>query len=95
MGRESKKLQVSPEDEEPVKVGRVQVHDAEFRIVVTEHRAEQKHCPHCGRVNRADFPSDVQFPVQYGRNLKVLMVYLCIYQLVPYNRVRETFSDIF
>jgi transposase len=37
----------------------------------------------------------VQFPVQYGRNLKALMVYLCIYQLVPYDRVRETFSDIF
>ena len=85
----------SLEDEEPVKVERRQVHDSEFRIIVTEHRAEQKHCPHCGRVNRADFPSDVQFPVQYGRNLKALMVYLCIYQLVPYDRVRETFSDIF
>ncbi len=71
------------------------MHDAEFRIIVTEHRAEHKQCPHCGRVNRAEFPSDVQFPVQYGRNLKALMVYLCVYQLVPYDRVRETFSDIF
>jgi transposase len=85
----------SLEDEKPVKVERRQVHDAEFKIIVTEHRAEHKHCPHCGRVNRAEFPSDVQFPVQYGRNLKALMVYLCIYQLVPYDRVRETFSDIF
>jgi len=63
--------------------------------MVTEHRAEDKPCRHCGRVNRAEFPTDVQFPVQYGRNLKALMVYLCIYQLVPYDRVRETFSDIF
>ena len=85
----------SLEDEKPVKVERRQVHDAEFKIIVTEHRAEHKQCPHCGRVNRAEFPSDVQFPVQYGRNLKALMVYLCIYQLVPYDRVRETFSDIF
>lgn len=85
----------SLEDEKPVKVARRQVHDAEFKIIVTEHRAEHKHCPHCGQVNRAEFPLDVQFPVQYGRNLKALMVYLCIYQLVPYDRVRETFSDIF
>ena len=82
-------------DEKPVKVELRQVHDAEFKIMVTEHRSEHKHCPHCGRVNRAEFPSEVQFPVQYGRNLKALMVYLCVYQLVPYDRVRETFSDIF
>ena len=82
-------------DETPVKVERRQVHDAEFRIRVTEHRAEHKRCPHCSRVNRAEFPSYVQFPVQYGRNLKALMVYLCVYQLVPYDRIRETFSDIF
>jgi transposase len=85
----------SLEGENPVKVERRQVHDTEFRIEVTEHRAEHKQCPHCGRVNRAEFPSDVQFPVQYGQHLKALMVYLCIYQLVPYDRVRETFSDIF
>ena len=82
-------------DEQSVKVERRQVHDAEFRIRVTEHRAEHKKCPHCGRVSRADFPSGVQFPVQYGQNLKALMVYLCVYQLVPYDRIRETFSDIF
>lgn len=85
----------SLEDEKPVKVERRQVHDAEFKIIVTEHRAEHKQCPQCGRVNRAEFPSDAQFPVQYGQNLRALMVYLCIYQLVPYDRVRETFSDIF
>ena len=81
--------------ENPVKIERRQVHDAEFRIQVTEHRAEHKRCPHCGQVNRGEFPSDVQFPVQYGQNLKALMVYLCVYQLIPYDRIRETFSDIF
>jgi transposase len=79
----------------PVKVERRQVHDAEFRIEVTEHRAECKICPHCGRVNRAEFPAGVQSTVQYGRNLRALMVYLCVYQLVPYDRIRETFSDVF
>ncbi len=81
--------------ENPVKIERRQVHDTEFRIRVTEHRAEHKWCPHCGQVNRGEFPSDVQFPVQYGPNLKALMVYLCVYQLIPYDRIRETFSDIF
>jgi len=85
----------SLEHVEPIKVERRQVHDAEFKILVTEHQAEHKQCPHCGRFNRAKFPSDVQHPIQYGRNLKALMVYLCIYQLLPYDRVRETFSDIF
>lgn len=64
-------------------------------IEVTEHHAEHKQCPHCGQFNRAKFPSDVQYPVQYGRNLKALMVYLCIYQLLPYERVSEMFSDVF
>jgi len=85
----------SLEVETPVKVERRQVHDAGFKIIVTEHRGEHKVCPHCGRVTRAEFPSDVQFPVQYGQNLKALMVYLCVYQLVPYDRIREIFSDIF
>jgi transposase len=66
----------SLENENPVKVERRQVHDAEFKIIVTEHRAEHKMCPHCGRVSRAEFPSAVQFSVQYGQNLKALMVYL-------------------
>jgi transposase len=83
------------ESAKPVKVERRQVHDAEFRIKITEHRSEHKLCPHCGRLNRGKFPSDVQHPVQYGRNLKAFMVYLNVYQLIPYDRIREMFSDIF
>ena len=83
------------ENVKPVKVERRQVHDAEFKIVVTEHHAEHKLCSHCGRINRGEFPSDVQHPVQYGRNLKAFMVYLNVYQFIPFDRIRETFSDIF
>lgn len=85
----------SLEKVKPVKVERRQVHDAEFKIVVTEHRAVHKRCPHCGRINCGEFPTDVQHPVQYGRNLKAFMVYLNVYQLLPYARIREMFSDIF
>jgi transposase len=81
--------------ENPVKIERRLVHDTEFRIRVTGHQAEHKRCPHCRRMNRGEFPSYVPFPVQYGQNLKALMVYLSVYQLVRYDRIRELFSDIF
>ena len=86
----------SLEQVEPSKVERRQVHDIPpLKVLVTEYQAEQKTCPRCGRQNRAAFPPEVTYPVQYGQNLKALMVYLCIYQLLPYDRLCETFSDLF
>jgi transposase len=86
----------SLESEVPVKVEWRQVHDIPPpNIIITEHRVESKRCPQCGRNNRAEFPPDVQYPVQYGQYLKALMVYLCIFQLLPYDRVSEFFSDLF
>jgi transposase len=93
---ECKECGASLEDAEPVKVERRQVHDIPpLEITVTEHHVVHKLCPHCGRRNHAEFPSDAQYSIQYGRNMKALMVYLCIYQLLPYERVRETFADLF
>jgi transposase len=87
---------VSLEHIEPIKVERRQVHDTPpLQVIIIEHQAEHKQCPHCGRYNRAEFPPDVSYPVQYGLNLKALMVYLSIYQLLPYERICETFSDLF
>jgi len=82
--------------EEATSVEWRQVHDLPpLKIIVTEHRVESKRCPHCGTITHATFPEDVKYPVQYGPNLKALMVYLSIYQLLPYDRVRELFSDLF
>jgi len=64
-------------------------------IEVTEHQVEIKECPHCKHVNKAEFPKDVKAPVQYGSYLKALAVYLMDYQLLPYQRTREFFADIF
>lgn len=66
-----------------------------IKVEVEEHRAEQKCCPHCGKLNRASFPEGIDQPAQYGPRIKAYAVYLNQYQLVPYDRIRELFLDLF
>lgn len=64
-------------------------------LEVTEYQAEIKNCPNCGTRNKGDFVQDVQNPVQYGKRLKSLFVYLTNYQLLPYERTSELIRDLF
>ncbi|TLD39849.1 MAG: Mobile element protein [Candidatus Jettenia ecosi] len=65
------------------------------KVEVTEHRAEVKTCPQCGRIHKAPFPQEVAAPVQYGSTLKAIAIYLRGYQLLPSQRTAELFEDVF
>ena len=64
-------------------------------LEVTEHRVQQCTCPHCSTITSASFPPEVKAPVQYGANVQSFCIYLNSYQLIPYKRLAQTFSDLF
>jgi transposase len=64
-------------------------------LEVTEHQVGTKQCPRCGVAARGEFPAWVTQPVQYGPHLLSLLVYLVVFQLLPWKRTRELIADLF
>jgi transposase len=64
------------------------------RLVITEHRAEEKCCPACHNKQQASFPDRVNAPVQYGEGFSAWTTYLSVYQLLPLERIGRLFCDL-
>ena len=66
-----------------------------LHLEVTEHQSVVNVCPHCGTENRAEFPSDVSQPTQYGPNVTAHSTYLTHYHYLPLERTAQFFEDVF
>ncbi len=66
-----------------------------IKIEITEHRAEAVLCKSCDTLNTAAFPMEVKAPVQYGTQVQATALYLGGYQLLPFQRLSEVFSELF
>jgi transposase len=64
-------------------------------VAVTEHQVGTRTCPRCGCATRGEFPAWVTQPVQYGMGLLSLLVYLVVFQMVPWQRTRELIADLY
>lgn len=77
-------------------VERRQVFDLPPAVMeVTEHQVGTKACPQCGCAARGAFPAWVTQPVQYGPRLLGLLVYLVVFQMLPWKRTREMIADLY
>ena len=69
-----------------------QVIDFEISICITEYRAEVL-VDDNGKRYVASFPVHVKRPIQYGQKTKASAVYMSQYQLIPYARIADYFSQ--
>jgi transposase len=64
-----------------------------IKPVCTEHRIYRKIC-NCGNIVESKFPGYVAAKVQYGPNTESLTGYLHARQYLPFERMKEFFTDV-
>jgi len=83
-------------DIEPVGHEKRQVFDVPpVRLEVTEHQAEIRQCPDCGKLVKGTFPDHVTQPAQYGPRLKAQASYLNTYHFISLERTEELLTDFY
>jgi transposase len=81
--------------EQEISAQRRQVFDLPPRLLeVTEHRLACKSYPSCGQIHKANFPPQVNAPVQYGTRVKALVTLLSVEQSMPVGRIGELFANL-
>ena len=76
-------------------IGKRQVIDIPAVVpTIIEHRLYGKRC-HCGYLTESAYPVEAHSPVCYGSNIQALTAYFHARQYLPFERMRELYSDIF
>ncbi|MEI6621253.1 MAG: IS66 family transposase [Actinomycetes bacterium] len=63
-------------------------------IKVTEHQLVERECG-CGTKTRADAPTGVDAPVQYGPRIAAIIVYLYVGQFLSKKRTAQALAELF
>lgn len=61
---------------------------------VIEYRQFACHCG-CGHYQKADYPTGLNAPIQFGSKIVALVNYFNVFQYIPYQRLKLLFKDIF
>lgn len=69
--------------------------DAKVDVQVTEHRSMELVCPYSNIRMRGEFPENIKAPVQYGDNLKAMVVAFNTVGAVSATRIHEIFGGVF
>jgi transposase len=65
------------------------------KMEVTEHRSHAKQCSCCYHQSCGTFPNEASNHAVYGSNLRALVCYLMVYQMLPYERTAQLLKDTF
>ena len=68
----------------------------DIKLKYTEHQIIEKECPHCHQKNQGQLPNWIEdAAVQYGPQIRILLVYLNTVQFLPYERIQELCETVF
>lgn len=74
---------------------RQEIYLPEIRPHYREYQQYGCHCRNCNKTHKASYPSHINSPIQYGKDIVGLNAYLSSYQLLPYKRSSELQKDLF
>jgi len=68
--------------------------DIIFEKTIEHMDAEVKQCPYCDAQVKAEFPEDMQGPLQYGNGIKAFVICLLVTQMVALQRTQKMLKTL-